>query len=858
MNQWIVGGSKQMGHDLSRTMKNGSVLLIVCTLAMVSCTAQESIHIPDPQLKALIENELWVLDPTPTDMLGLTSLNLSSREIKDLTGLEYAKNLHSLQLTHNQVEDLSPLSKLTNLRRLVPNNNQISDLSPLSGLIQLRHLDLHENQIDSVTPLSGLVHLEYLNLHENQIRHLSGLSNLRSLQHLDLNNNPIADLSSLSTLDKLPYLNLSNNQIYDISALSGLTHLTTLYLYNNRISDVSALSGLSNLQLLSLPNNQISDISALSGLTNLTELYLNYNQISDVSALSGMTNLSMLWLHDNPLNQQACDTYIPWIVANNPGIIEVRHAPCTTQYNGITPEEDIPPARKIHVDDDASNDPGPDDLSISDPQEDGTDDHAYDSIQEAIEQARDADTILVHEGTYYETLNLMGKCLDISRFVPDASKISAYPVIDAQNTGTVVTFNQGEDPSCQLSGLVLTGGLDNNSGAIACVGASPTIENCLIVGNRSTGPLGAIIYCEDSHSLFQNLTVYANSSGASGSAFRFTECDATITNSIIWDNAASEITVASGNDPTIVFSDVQGTWPGLGNIATDPLFSFSSHRATLNSPTAVSIPGDYHVMSEIGRWNSDSLSWIADELTSPCIDAGDPSDSWTDEPGPHGARINMGAYGGTDQASCSLRVVPIMALWTFDESSGATAYDAVGGNHGKVYGATWTDGILDGALQFDGVDDYVDCGSGPALAPDLLTISMWIYAQATSTSRTILRKAGDNADKDYEFELFGARYPSFSFGHGSQSAVLYSSAVLPLNEWIHVTLTRDENEAAIHINGAQLVSKTFDFSPSATDHDLVIGGGYLQPFKGRIDDVQLYDSVLSAEDIKGLVHEADQ
>jgi hypothetical protein len=47
-------------------------------------------------------------------------------------------------------------------------------------------------------------------------------------------------------------------------------------------------------------------------------------------------------------------------------------------------------------------------------------------------------------------------------------------------------------------------------------------------------------------------------------------------------------------------------------------------------------------------------AWAADEVTSPCIDAGDPNDAgWQNELWPHGSRINMGAYGGTPQASMS-------------------------------------------------------------------------------------------------------------------------------------------------------------------------------------------------------------
>jgi hypothetical protein len=1014
-----------MGHKQNRTTKTNSVFLIICALAMHACTAQESsIHIPDPYLKAAIEDKLWVWDPTPTDMLELTSLNLSSRKIENLKGLEYAKNLHTLRLTHNQISDLSPLSKLSNLRKLIPNNNQITSLSPLAGLGQLRHLDMHENKITDLTPLSGLSHLEYLNLHENRVRKLSGLSNLTNLQHLDLNLNEIADLSPLSDLRKLAYLNLSHNQIKDISALSGLTGHMRLYLYDNQISDISPLSGLNNLEVLSLPNNQISNISALSGLTHLPELFLHYNQISDISALSGLTNLTKLWLHKNPLDQQACATDIPQIIANNPDMMEFRYDACSTQYdltissgsggsisspgegpfsyapgtsvpitarahaaycfvewtgsavdagsladpfdsdttllvngdyslrahfvedhldhpavstyeaedrtersarlrarlvddggelctgwfrywekdspvqtklstsmqhslqqsqeytrqiNGLQPgttycfqamvehatcqdegnvrefstlEDERPPVRRIHVDDNAFNDPGPGDLAISDTQEDGTEDHPYDSIQEAIRQAQNHDTILVHAGSYYETLNLMGKNLAISRYSRAASGISSYPVIDAQSRGTVVTFNQGEDSACLLSGLVLTGGRHTNGGAIACIGASPTIKNCLIVGNRSVGPAGAIIYCKHSRSLFGNLTVSGNSSAASGSAFRFTDCDVTITNSILWGNAPSEIALASGNDPSVVYSDVQGTWPGRGNIAVDPLFALPSYGAAWT-------PEDYHLLSETGRWDPRSLSWVADELSSPCIDAGDPMGVWIDEPSPHGARINMGAYGGTNQASYSLRSVPVVARWTFDETSGDAAYDSAGDNHGAVYGATWAEGLMDGALQFDGIDDYVDCGNGPALAPDLFTISMWIYAQASSGSRSILRRSGGDKDKDYEFKLFGARNPTFSFGDGSQSVALYSSSALPLNEWTHIALTRDETEAAIQVNGVQVVSNTYDFAPSATHHKLIIGGGSLQPFQGKIDDLQIHDSVLSPEEIAGLAAEID-
>ncbi|RLA79875.1 MAG: hypothetical protein DRG36_04210, partial [Deltaproteobacteria bacterium] len=76
-----------------------------------------------------------------------------------------------------------------------------------------------------------------------------------------------------------------------------------------------------------------------------------------------------------------------------------------------------------------------------------------------------------------------------------------------------------------------------------------------------------------------------------------------------------------------------GASAGEGDISADPLFADPAN-------------GDFHLRSEAGRWNG--TAWVNDNETSPCIDAGDPS-----EKDPDGTRINMGAYGGTSEASKS-------------------------------------------------------------------------------------------------------------------------------------------------------------------------------------------------------------
>lgn len=77
---------------------------------------------------------------------------------------------------------------------------------------------------------------------------------------------------------------------------------------------------------------------------------------------------------------------------------------------------------------------------------------------------------------------------------------------------------------------------------------------------------------------------------------------------------------------------------GTGCIAKDPCFADAAS-------------GDFHLKSAAGRWNG--TTWVKDTVTSPCIDAGETSAAYANEPTPNGNRANMGAYGNTTEASKS-------------------------------------------------------------------------------------------------------------------------------------------------------------------------------------------------------------
>ncbi len=281
--------------------------LVACILFVISfsITSAQTVHIPDPGLRAALELALGKQtdeDITQEEMASLGSLDALETGIRNIRGLDFAVNLTELHLGRNWILDLSPLEDLKNLSVLdLHLNGELLVLNPLKSLINLTWLSLSENRITDVTPLKDLTNLRYLALDENEISNVSPLKNLTNLTELHLNDNKnLSILGPLQNMVNLTFLELHGNIISDISALNGLLNLRDLRLQENRIPDVSALEHLTKLTYLNLDDNyRISDLTPLESLTNLRHLSLDENQIRNLSPLRNLTNLRYLALDDN-------------------------------------------------------------------------------------------------------------------------------------------------------------------------------------------------------------------------------------------------------------------------------------------------------------------------------------------------------------------------------------------------------------------------------------------------------------------------------------------------------------------------------------------------------------------------------
>ncbi|MCG3126375.1 MAG: hypothetical protein CHACPFDD_01210 [Phycisphaerae bacterium] len=140
-----------------------------------------------------------------------------------------------------------------------------------------------------------------------------------------------------------------------------------------------------------------------------------------------------------------------------------------------------------YVDDNAPNDPGPFDNSISDPLEDGSATHPFDEIQEALDAASAGDSVLVLGGTYWENVNFNGVDLTLM-----SVSGPAVTTINGNALGPCVTFNSGETRAALLEGFTLTNGLGEPiasariGGGVRCLLSSPTIRGNVFSGNLAS------------------------------------------------------------------------------------------------------------------------------------------------------------------------------------------------------------------------------------------------------------------------------------------------------------------------------------------------------------------------------------
>lgn len=200
---------------------------------------------------------------------------------------------------------------------------------------------------------------------------------------------------------------------------------------------------------------------------------------------------------------------------------------------------------------------------------------------------------------------------------------------------------------------------------------------------------------------------------------------------------------------------------------------------------------------------------------------GDSSDSWGD---------NEGTWGGT------------------------------GGTNLTANYLSSTECVSGQCLDLDGTDDWIDCGNHSNLN-DLtrFTLSAWVYMRSRKYIPTVIGKGPEVANQHIWWGVLNTDNIWFELGNGT-SYVGQSSASTPftINQWYYIvtTLNNDSKEIKHYKNGQYVNTNTFAYNLNSGTYDFTIGryfngsgpGSY--NFNGKIDEVRVFNDVISASQIK--------
>jgi len=238
------------------------------------------------------------------------------------------------------------------------------------------------------------------------------------------------------------------------------------------------------------------------------------------------------------------------------------------------------------------------------------------------------------------------------------------------------TFDGVRDSTGTLLSCIISrngrAGIKNKYQSISISKETIILLQCMIYDNMEEG-----VRCEDGHAAISNCIVSEN--GKNG--LHFTHCSSNIDNCTIVGNKGDGVsdwgaTVIRVLNSVIawnhghglaeqmvgqsiiskhnnIYANASGQYRAVDHSQYDihehPFFKQSGFWDKDDSWHQ----GDYHLMSTIGRWDPTTESWVTDPIDSPCLDMGDPNMPFGDESYPHGGRLNLGAYGGTPEASMS-------------------------------------------------------------------------------------------------------------------------------------------------------------------------------------------------------------
>ena len=327
-----------------------------------------------------------------------------------------------------------------------------------------------------------------------------------------------------------------------------------------------------------------------------------------------------------------------------------------------------------------------------------------------------------------------------------------------------------------------------------------------------------------------------------------------------YSNEASATTLFSG--PTLSINDVTLNEEHDGTV--EAVFT-----VTLAAADGATVTVDYQTADGTATAGSDYAAAVG-TLTFPAgtttqsiavVVTGDTEDE-PDESflvnlsNPANATIGDGQGVGTIKTD-ELSAIGLVGHWKFDEGSGTSVADVSGnGNNGTIADANWAAGAVSGALQFDGVNDYVGLGNAASLnSTGMITIAAWVKTTTTDGLRDIVAHGYTLSPNAAVFLRINAGKYEVGSWNGSNHFTGFSIPSEDVNTWVHLAGTHDGVAWRLYRNGVHVSAINDATGAVAVNANWAIGSrgtGTERFFQGCIDEVRIYNRALSGGEIAQL------
>ena len=211
-----------------------------------------------------------------------------------------------------------------------------------------------------------------------------------------------------------------------------------------------------------------------------------------------------------------------------------------------------------------------------------------------------------------------------------------------------------------------------------------------------------------------------------------------------------------------------------------------------------------------------------------------------------------------------IQIVPGLYHWSMDDNaSSTTVVDGGGSNIDGTAQRNTVDlsisGAIDGALSFDGSSDYINVGDQPVLDVGTgdFSMSAWIQTSGSAYTQFVMAKRSNGYGNGYSLAVRSDGTVMANVLDADSYVGVTSTATVNDSQWHHLAAVADrDSNLTIYVDGVvqdwgSLSGETGDLSNS---NPFCIGAKKpgVSLFNGAIDDVRVYNRVLSPEEIEAL------